>query len=641
MSTNNFNQLSEEEKRAHKEIVEYIKYHEEESSVESFIENGGRQGRIDNTLLVFKEGYIDGIVSELQDIRTVFHLIEDEFLAPVIIHDVQLKICEKEVWTNRDIVCPDGHINEMAECIRYLYRSKSLQQCDYSTTVAMNLNDQRFEDQHSAVAQWQHQQTPQQIAEWIQEALMQDKEFHKICSKVEAVNGYLNFYFSDVVISQIAKHTLQHRIFSDKYGFSNINLEFVSVNPTGELHIGHARSAFYGDVLARLLEKVGHKVIREYYINNAQASAQIKELGKTALGRGEQYNTEYIQQKIQDHKSEIEKCENEGEAGYVLAGYIQQDIKEFLEKKAHIHFDVWAEEQQLYEKKWFLGKNKVQKTLQVLKKSGKVFEKDGALWFKWGEGEKQESVLVRSNGENTYFLADIAYHKDKVERGYNTMIDIWGADHQGHIQRLQQAMSALKCIEPDILTSQLVRLKGGEKLSKRKGNIVTMADLLDEIGEDAARYFYLTKSLNSHIEIDLELAKKQSQENPVYYIQYTHARIVSVLKKAGVYGKEQDILNNDLEKELSELEQDEKDVLRMCLRAKGIILQAWRNDYQLHRLCSYILELSRAFNGFYQKYRVIDERNEAHIGRLLIVATTGVVIKELLDILGISAPEKM
>ena len=201
-------------------------------------------------------------------------------------------------------------------------------------------------------------------------------------------------------------------------------------------------------------------------------------------------------------------------------------------------------------------------------------------------------------------------------------------------------MSALERPEPNILTSQLVRLKGGEKLSKRTGNIVTMADLLDEIGEDAARYFYLTKSLNSHIEIDLELAKKQSQENPVYYIQYTHARIVSVLKKAGVYGKEQGIADNNLEKRISELEQEEKDVLRLCLRAEHIVEDIAQN-YQLHRLCSYLLELCRAFNGFYQTYRVIDERNEAHKGRLLVVATTGVVIKELLDILGISAPEKM
>ena len=419
-----------------------------------------------------------------------------------------------------------------------------------------------------------------------------------------------------------------------------VNIEFVSVNPTGELHIGHARSAFYGDVLARILGKVGYSVTREYYINNAQASAQIKELGKTALGKGEQYNTAYIQQKVQERKSEIEKCKNEGEAGYVLARHIQQDIKEFLEQKAHIRFDVWTEEQRLYEKKWFLGKNKVQKTLQALEKSGKVFKKDGALWFKWGEGEKQESVLVRSNGENTYFLADIAYHEDKVERGYNRMIDIWGADHQGHIKRLQQAMSALERPEPNILTSQLVRLKGGEKLSKRKGNIVTMADLLDEIGEDAARYFYLNKSLNSHIEIDLELAKKQSQENPVYYIQYTHARIVSVLKKAGVYEKEQDLASDNLEKTIGELEQAEKDVLRLCLRAEHIVEDVAQN-YQLHRLCSYALELCRAFNGFYQTYRVIDEHNKAHKGRLLVVATTGVVIKELLDILGISAPEIM
>lgn len=536
---------------------------------------------------------------------------------------------------------------DIIEHLSFINISHNIENGDYTSMAAIDIS--RLEKKCK--------QSKQEIAEILKNILLQDSELKgivsKLFSRVEAVNGYLNFYISDFTISNRVNSLLENRKLDIKMplrrqgGRIKVNIEFVSVNPTGELHIGHARSAFYGDVLSRLLGKL-ELVTREYYINNAKASAQIKELGKTALGKGEQYNTEYIQQKIQEHKSEIEKCKDESEAGYVLAGYIQQDIKEFLEKKAHIHFDVWKEEQLLYEenlysKRWFLFKykqNKVQATLQALKKSGKVYKKDGALWFRWGEGEKEESVLVRSNGENTYFLADIAYHKDKYDRGFYNMIDIWGADHQGHIKRLQQAMSALNCVEPDILTSQLVRLKGGEKLSKRKGNIVTMADLLDEIGEDAARYFYLTKSLNSHIEIDLELAKKQSQENPVYYIQYTYARIVSVLKKAEAYGKEQDLASNNLEKIISELEQDEKDIIRRALRAEFLLEQATEN-YQLHRLCSYLLELCRAFNGFYQKYRVIDEHNKVHKGRLVIVATTGVVIKELLDILGISAPEKM
>ena len=555
-------------------------------------------------------------------------LLERYFINPAINLGVLLKIIQQE----------NAHLGDLAD-FRFqstndrelaTYRSKSLQNSDYSTMVALRLNK---------IEGISHQQNGKQIAELIRDELLQHKDFRTLCAKVEAVNGYLNFYFSDAVISQIARHILQGQVLRAQRT-EKINLEFVSVNPTGELHIGHARSAFYGDVLARVLEKVGYSVTREYYINNAQASAQIKELGKTALGKGEQYNTEYVQQKIQEHKNELEKCKDEGQAGYVLAGYIQQDIKEFLEKKAHICFDVWSEEQKLYEKKWFWGKHKVQKTLNALQKAEKVFEKDGAVWFRWGEGEKDESVLVRSNGENTYFLADIAYHKDKVDRGYGQMIDIWGADHQGHIKRLQVAMEQFGSGIPEILTSQLVRLKGGEKLSKRKGNIVTMADLLEEIGEDAARYFYLTKSLNTHMEIDLELAKKQSQENPVYYIQYTHARIVSVLKKAGMYGTKNNIGNDDLKKTIGTLEQDEKDILRICLRAEYLVEEIAQN-HQVHRLCSYLLELCRAFNGFYQKHRVIDERNEIHKGRLVVVATTGVVIKEVLDVLGISAPEKM
>lgn len=554
-------------------------------------------------------------------------LLEEDFINPALNRGVWLQIVKKENLNPAPALHDDADLDR--------YRSKNLQNSDYSTTVAMRLNDK-----YLAI---QHQQSGQQIAEWLREELLQHKDFPAICSKVEAVNGYLNFCFSDAVLSQIVQNMLRGTTDSNPKQSTKMNLEFVSVNPTGELHIGHARSAFYGDVLARVLEKGGYNITREYYINNAKASAQIKELGKTALGKGEQYNTEYVQQKIQKHKDELKKCKDESQTGYALAKHIQQDIKKFLEKKAHIRFNVWAEEQSLYEKPkfWQLWKkNQVQATLQALQKTDKVYKKDGAIWFRWGEGEKDESVLVRSNGENTYFLADIAYHKDKVERGYGEMIDIWGADHQGHIKRLQVAMEQLGCSAPNILTSQLVRLKGGEKLSKRKGNIVTMADLLEEIGEDAARYFYLTKSLNSHIEIDLELAKKQSQENPVYYIQYTHARIVSVLKKAGVYGSIENIADPDLEKHISSLEQEEKDMLRVCLRAENVVQQA-SQDYQLHRLCSYLLELCRAFNGFYQKYRVIDEHNQAHKGRLVVVATTGVVIKEMLDILGISAPEKM
>ena len=326
--------------------------------------------------------------------------------------------------------------------------SKSIENGDYTSMGAVDIGKGMYRCTNPK----------QEIAEVLKNILLQDselKEFvNKLFSRVEAVNGYLNFYVSDFVIGNKVSSLLRNKtldllsyderntlvvVGTDPKGVRSVtkekdrqpepkevNIEFVSVNPTGELHIGHARSAFYGDVLARLLSKAGLDITREYYINNAQASAQIKELGKTALGKGEQYNTAYIQQKIQEHKSELEKCKSAGEAGYVLAGYIQQDIKEFLEKKAHIRFDIWKEEQVLYEKKWFLGKNKVQKTLQALEKSEKVFKKDGALWFKWGEGEKEESVLVRSNGENTYFLADIAYHEDKVERGYSKMIDIWG-----------------------------------------------------------------------------------------------------------------------------------------------------------------------------------------------------------------------
>ena len=482
--------------------------------------------------------------------------------------------------------------------------------------------------------------------------------------KVEVVDpGFINFFVSRKYLQDQLSGIIKEK---DKYGQleagrgKKANIELISANPTGQLHIGNGRNAFAGDVLANILNKAGFKVTREYFINDAGNSKQINELGKTVLGKGESYLTDYLRSKIELLKPKLEKVKSESEAGVLVAASIQKDNQEFIEKKLGIRVDNWVSEEKAIYKK-----NKVEKMFKWLKEKQLVYQKEGACppkfldkvssknkptksvqklgrawWIKTSQfGDEKDWVVVRETGQPTYLLSDIAYHKDKMDRGFDKIIDIWGADHQGHVQKMKSVGKMLGYEgDLEILVLQLVTLKSGEKLSKRKGEIVTLEKLVDEIGLDAARFFYLQKSLNTHMDIDLALAKEQSTKNPVFYVQYAHARICSILEKAKADKKfSQDLLNHPSELKLI------KELLKF-----PELIEDTAQDYQLQRLPAYALELSAAFHQFYHDCRVIpalpagrSENKKLTKARLSLALAAKIVLKNALDLMGISAPSKM
>ncbi len=400
---------------------------------------------------------------------------------------------------------------------------------------------------------------PMEIAENLKSQISNLKsDFFK---KIEiAAPGFVNFWLSEKILRDELKAILKTK---DNYGKSQIarrpeaeqvrygagkaqkiQIEFISANPTGLLTIGNGRGGFWGDTMANILKFMGHKIVKEYYINDAKNSAQIKELGKTGLGLGTTYFTKNLKSKILSLKILIEKLKKknprnlEGEVGYLLAKEIHKENKKFIEKVLKIKFDVWFSEQNLYDSGF------VDKLLTELKKRNLIYEKEGALWFKSAQfGDKEDRVFVRSSrqteqaGEPTYILPDLAYHFNKFKiRKFDKVIDVWGADHHGYIPRLKAGLLALDIDDKKLkfTITQLARLvKDGKeyKMSKRKGEFVTMEDLIKEIGLDAARFFFLMSSPDTHMNFDLSLAKERSMKNPVYYIQYAAVRCQSIIAK--------------------------------------------------------------------------------------------------------------
>ena len=451
--------------------------------------------------------------------------------------------------------------------------------------------------------------------------------------KVEVAEpGFINFFLSREYLQKQVKEVLKQK---EKFGqlkpgkSKKTNIEFISANPTGSLHIGNGRNAFSGDVLANVLEKAGYKVTREYYINDAKNSKQIIELGKTALGMGVTYLTEKLKAQISKLKTatQISKL-SDSEAGYRLAQIIQKDNKDFIENKLKIKFDDWISEEDFYKK------NKIKKIFDWLKKKNLVYEKDKAWWLKTSQfGDERDWVVVRETGEPTYLLSDIAYHKDKFDRGFNRVINIWGADHQAHVSKMKAAVKMLGFKgELDILILQLVTLRGKEKISKRTGKIITLEGLVDETGLDVARFFYLQKSLDTHMEIDLKLAKEQSEKNPVYYIQYARARICSILRKAKQRNNTPMVA---LLRHPSEL-----NLIKQVIRFPEII-EDTAKDYQVQRLPQYAVDLATAFHQFYRDCKVLTDDKNLTKTRLSLVLAAKIVLENVLSLMGISAPEKM
>ena len=470
--------------------------------------------------------------------------------------------------------------------------------------------------------------------------------------------GFINFSLLD---SWLARQVDAIREAGEKYGDvrvgegERVQVEFVSVNPTGPLHVAHARGAVIGSTLANVLSAAGYDVEREYYINDAgnqmdkfneSLFARYQELlGNPAEFPEDGYVGGYmvelareIREAEGDRFADVPPADAISELGGIGLRMMLDDIREDLEA-LRIDFDVWFSERSLYRC------GQYDRGVELLRQRGQLAEQDGATWFEWEEaGDHKQAVVVRTNGTPTYFASDIAYHFNKfVERGFDRVIDVWGADHQGHVARMKAVVDALG-IPPERLTlllNQLVTLRRGDelvRLSKRSGEIVTLRELVEEVGADACRFFFLSRSAESQMEFDLELAKQQSAENPVYYVQYAHARIASILRIA----EERGIDFSDGQVSLLTHEA-ELALIRKAMQLPEVV-EMMALSLEPHHLPHYAGELATAFHWFYQNCRVISgvEGEEAITkARLKLVDAARVVLARCLRLMDVEAPQKM
>ena len=475
-----------------------------------------------------------------------------------------------------------------------------------------------------------------------------------VIDRVEAAQpGFINFYLNESWLQQQVETVRQA---GNQFGNiesgqgQKMMVEFVSVNPTGPVHVGHTRGAVLGSALANIMEAAGYDVTREYYVNDAGNQMQLfyrsvlaaykKTLGYEAEMPEKGYEGKYIfdlAKEIADSEGTrfIDQDDEQAlkEIGDIGREKMVATIKEDL-SEIGVEFDNWFSERTL-----FTG-GEYDTALGLLHDNDYLSERDGATWFKSTMlGDDKDNVVVRSNGEPTYFASDIAYHYNKfVKRGYDTVVDIWGADHQGHVTRMKSAVEALG-IDRDRLTvliSQLVTL--GERMSKRKGNFVTLKELVDEVGVDACRFFFLARTPSTQMDFDLELAKKESSENPVYYVQYAHARnasILSLAKERNIDWSEGDVslLTHPAEMEL----------IRAMLKLPELVDQMAK-ALEPHHLPHYATELANSFHNFYENCRVVssNEGDDAMTAaRLKLVESAQIVFHRALDLMGMSAPDRM
>ena len=477
--------------------------------------------------------------------------------------------------------------------------------------------------------------SPREIADEIKGHILASSDGKYIKSLEIAGPGFLNITLTDEAILSnlgVLNHALSSRF--DFIDGQKINIEFISANPTGALHIGHGRGAFYGDVLSRVLSYAGADVTREFYINDSRESNQIKELGKTALGIGEQYKTPRLEKMIEEMDF---SSFNEAEAGFMLAGVVQEDNKNFIENKLGISFDKWYSEDENIR-----ATGVADKLLEELRSKDLVYEKDGAVWLKTSEyGDCDDRVVLRSDGTKSYFVSDIAYHEDKFGRGYDKVVDVWGADHHGHVKRMHAVGKMLGWPQepqpqPIIFITQLVSLReDGEskKMSKRAGNVILLEDLVDDFGLDVVRWFFSDKSLGTHIDFDVKLAKEQSSKNPVYYVQYAHARICSILEKSKEFKPDNSSLVDILKTEKGRS-------LAMKITEFSEVVETVAADFQVHKLTTYAYELASEFSQFYRDVRIVDG-DIYNKGALDLALSAKNTLAKALSLLGISAPESM
>ena len=507
---------------------------------------------------------------------------------------------------------------------------------DYATNVAMLLASREGKP-------------PRQIAELIAKEI---KPFVHI-KKVEIAGpGFINIFMVDDYWLNLLKEV---HILKERYGTSNIGagrkvqVEFVSANPTGPLHIGHGRGAAVGDSLANILKTVGYDVVKEYYVNDA--GRQVYILGESVRLRFDElqgkkidfpddyYKGEYVREIAQDYLTKVR------EKGMLPGTYQEFACKAMLErikndlKDFGIEFDRWFSE-----KKELRESGMVETAINELDKKGFIKKEDGAQWFKTTEfGDDKNRVLSKTDGELTYFASDVAYHKDKMERGFSTIVNIWGADHHGYEARVRAALkafgyndSALKIIFVQLVS--LLRNSVPVPMGKREGEFVTLREVIGEVGKDACRFIFLTRKSDAQLDFDLELAKKQAPENPVFYVQYAHARICSIIKHA----KEKDLgipKTGDVDIKCLSLK-EEMDIIKKLASFPDIV-KGSAFAMEPHRITFYLQELAGMFHPYYNKNRVVTEDIKQTNARLYLCEAVRIVIKTGLGLLGVSTPEEM
>lgn len=469
--------------------------------------------------------------------------------------------------------------------------------------------------------------------------------------------GFINFFIREGFWATLLEAVEREGAGYGRLDFGagrRVQVEFVSANPTGPLHIGHARGAVVGDAVAAILAACGYAVEREYYINDA--GNQMHNLGRSVLARCRElagggapfpengYQGEYIRELAREVLArEDRRCldEAEGEAiprltdhaGGVILDGIKEDLKAF-----GVIFDRYFSERTLYEN------DGVARLLAALEAQGFIYREDGTLWFRTTAfGDEKDRVVIRQNGEPTYFAADIAYHKNKFERGFDTVIDVWGADHHGYIPRMHAGVQALGYPKEAlrVILVQLVNLLRDGKpvaMSTRSGEFVTLRQVVDEVGRDAARYNFLMRRSDSHLDFDLELAKRQTNENPVFYVQYAHARICSILRTAAERGH---VPPRYREADMGKLSLPEETALIKRISEYPDVLEGAAVALEPHRLTFYLNDLAAIFHNYYNRHRVVSDDRECTLARLFLVKCVRTVLRNALRVLGVSAPETM
>lgn len=512
---------------------------------------------------------------------------------------------------------------------------------DYSTNVAMRLAKQLHN-------------SPRAIAEGMLEAIKEASPF--VESAEVAGAGFINFRIKKSKIADVIHTVLKEgEHFGENESGKGVSIlvEYVSANPTGDLHLGHARGAAWGDCITRLLNKSGYNCLREFYVNDA--GVQITKLGQSLLARylqlfgidaalpedgyhgqdvadiakivKEQEGDKWVNVSVDQEEERLQHFRKEGIR--LELDKIKRDLDYF-----RVHFDSWISEQSLYDR------GLVEETLKKMEDMGLTYEKDGAVWFKTTEfgRDDKDRVLRKQDGTYTYFAPDIANHMDKIARGYPKMVNLWGADHHGYIARMKTAIHAMGYgwddMEVDII--QMVRLveDGKEvKMSKRAGNAITIRELVDEVGADAARYLFVSKAVDTHMDFDIALAKRKSNDNPVYYAQYAHARMCSILRQAPALKEVNEYTRLTSEKE--------KALLKLIAEFPEMVADAALTR-QPNKVCNYIQKLAQHFHSFYNACKVLDDKNpELSNERLALLNATKITLANALDLVGVSAPERM